>query len=100
MTSMIDPAGWLHRLAGDNIQPVHLGSEERCRIVAHWVAEHGIDPNEVPADARIVADLNRQTLTVEVYARHPSDGLTRLQPPDNNELMRGEVTVPLRMPIP
>ncbi|MFC6017786.1 hypothetical protein ACFP2T_16415 [Plantactinospora solaniradicis] len=94
---MIDLGGWLRALVGGSIQSIYLGGDERRQVVARWVAEHGIDPDEVPADARIETDLRRETLTVEVFVRD-SGGQLVLRGP--NELMRTTVTVPLRSRAP
>jgi hypothetical protein len=56
-----------------------------------WLTEHGIEPNLVPTNARVVVGAGR--VTIDVFLTR--DGLTYRTNGDGSALARGTITVPL-----
>ncbi|HEX5995976.1 MAG TPA: hypothetical protein VFY84_12610 [Jiangellales bacterium] len=71
--------------------------DEHREILAHWVREHGIDPNDVPIDTEFYIDRGRLTVDVVVRDVH---GEVRIDPDTPNRVLLTKRTVPLRTPMP
>ncbi|QLQ37975.1 hypothetical protein [Micromonospora robiginosa] len=73
--------------------PLGLAEPHR-RIVAAWVTENGLDPKDIPVDAKMtIAD---DTLTIEKFVRDENGRVVV----ETNNVLRETVTVPLRKPWP
>ena len=74
--------------------PLGLAEPHR-RIVAAWVTENGLDPKDIPVDAKMT--IEDDTLTIERFVRDDEIGRVVVQ---TNTVLRETVTVPLRKPWP
>jgi hypothetical protein len=76
---------------------VEIGSEEHREMLVRWVRENGLDPADIPADAKF--DVTDDQITVEVVVRD-ADGSTQLDPRNPNQVLRVRRTVLLLVPYP
>ncbi|MEU4781040.1 hypothetical protein [Micromonospora sp. NPDC023633] len=94
MAAELRKAGW--RVEPPSTTPITglLMSDEYRKRVCQWVRDNGLDPSDIPADADIRIDHDRDTITTDVFARGEDGNLVVT----GNHVLRKRATVPLRKP--